>query len=163
MKYHCSRCKKAITEERGKCKECKQIEWEEKRDKLMNRKKSKYHNTIEYGVGEVRRYAEGQFWASAHEGCFRAGKLGNTAESEAHIRTKFERWLHHRSVGRSVFTELRLKNGMGRPDLVIVDRGFIFVEEVVCSEKEKSIVEKKNKYPWPINVILADKARAKHA
>ena len=161
MKYHCSRCKKEIPYERGKCQECKQIEFEEKREKLMNRKKSKYHHTIEYGIGEVRRYAEGQFWCTSHAGCFRAARLGEKkSESEPHIRAKFERWLHHRSLGRTVFTELRLKNGLGRPDLIIVANGMIFIEEIVCSEKEKSIKEKKNKYPWPLTTIMAKKAEA---
>ena len=155
MKYHCSKCKKEIPYVRGKCQECKQIEFEKKREKFMNRKMSKYRNTVEYGINQVRKYAEGQFWASAHENCFRCGMN----ETDEHIDTQFKLWKHHRRAGRTVFCNLRLKSNMGRPDLIILGKGFIYVIEVVKSEKEKSILAKKLKYPWPVHVVNSHYSR----
>ena len=42
---------------------------------------------------------------------------------------------------------------MGKPDLTVVDKGFIFIEEIVSSEKEASIVAKKGKYPFPVVTV----------
>ena len=66
---------------------------------------------------------------------------------------KYERWCYHRSLGRIVFCELRLKNNMGRPDLIIIDNGFVWIEEIVKSEREGSLIEKKNKYPFKIRIV----------
>jgi len=153
MKYYCSRCGKPIAEERGNCPSCKEIILQEKIDKQVNRKVSKLKNTVYYGLDRVKQVAEGRFWATAHSNCFRCSK----AEKEPHIRMKFERYLKHIQLGRTVFTELILKKDMGRPDLVVVDKGFVFVEEIVNSEKEASIIKKKLKYPFPIQIIKVDK------
>ena len=79
----------------------------------------------------------------------------NGNETSLHRDTKYERWKHHKELGRYVFCELRLREPYGIPDLVVVDNGFIFIEEIVVSEKKISLVNKKKKYPWPINIIHA--------
>jgi len=152
MTQKCRRCKRTI-EEGSHCPECKQIIIQEKIEKQKNRRISKTLDTIEYGKGEVKKYAEGKFWCSTHVGCFRGGK----SESEEHLDTKYERWKYHTRRGRTVYTELILKPGLGRPDLVIVDKGHIFCEEIVKTEKEASLIAKENKYPWPVSVIKVGK------
>ena len=153
----CRRCKREIIEGIY-CSDCKEIIFQEKVEKRTNRKLSKLRNTIQYGVTQVKAVAEGAFWCSTHANCFRAtisvdqsGKW--KGESEEHVDMQYERWKHHRKSGRTVYCNLVLKRGMGRPDLIVVDKGFIFIEEIVRSEKEGSIIEKKNKYPFPINTI----------
>jgi len=144
----CRRCKCTIPEG-VHCEECKQIIFQENIEKQTNRALSKLRNSLSYGVGRVKEVADGRFWATAHDSCFRC----SATETPAHYNKKFERWMHHRKAGRIVFCELILKNNMGKPDLVVVDKGFIFIEEIVCTEKEASIYAKKGKYPFPINTI----------
>ena len=155
--FECSRCKVKIIYKYGLCQSCKEIEFQEKIDKQIKKKETKYRRTKEYGIGLIRKFADGQFWSSSHAGCFRATipKEGNkkNPESMKHIRAKFERWLHHRMLGRTVYCELRLKEGFGRPDLIVIDSGFVFVEEIAVSEKETSLRAKKKKYPFPLNII----------
>ncbi len=74
-------------------------------------------------------------------------------ETEAHVDKKYERWKYHRKLGRIVYTELVLKKGMGKPDLIVVDGGFVFCEEIVVSEQEDSLIEKRKKYPFPVSVV----------
>ena len=155
--YQCTRCKGVIAYKRGYCTNCREIRFQKNIDKQIARKTGKYQRTPEHGISEVKKYADGRFWCSTHSGCFRATVPKESdekvAESIPHIQKKFERWLHHRSLGRIVYCELRLKEGYGRPDLVVVDNGHVFVEEIVCSEKEASIIEKKHKYPFSVQVI----------
>lgn len=156
MPYHCKRCKRKIEQRYGACPECQEIIVNEKIEKHINRKVAKYQNTIEYGISKVKEVANPRFWCTTHEGCFRCSfeKQDNDrcAESKEHRDKKYERWAHHKLQGRAVFCELILDNGL-RPDLIVVDKGFIFIEEIVCSEKEQSIIRKKKSYPFPVNVI----------
>jgi len=161
--YQCKRCKGPIAYKRGHCSTCKEVKYQEKIDKQIARQTAKYQKTPEYGISAVKKYADGKFWCSTHANCFRATisvdqKTGKwKGESEAHVDKQYERWKHHRILGRIVFCNLRLKEGFGRPDLTVVDNGHIFVEEIICSEKEASIIEKKHKYPWAVQVIRVDK------
>jgi len=78
-------------------------------------------------------------------------------ESDDHIISKFKRFHYWRRQGADVYTELILnKQNKGlRPDLVIVNDEDIFIEEIVSSEKEASIVKKRKDYPFTITVINA--------
>ena len=151
---NCKRCKCEIIGGTH-CSPCAELIRQQKIDKFNNRKLSKYKATKEYGISLVKKYADPRCWCSTHANCFRCnspteeGK--SRGESEAHIDAKFERFKYHRLLGRTVFCELRLKEGFGRPDLIVIDKGFVFAEEIVCSEGEASIINKKNKYPFPIN------------
>ena len=80
-------------------------------------------------------------------------------ESDPHIFSKFERFHYWRRQNADVYTELILnKQNKGlRPDLVIVTDKDIFIEEIVSSEKEASIVKKRKDYPFTITVINARK------
>lgn len=125
--------------------------------KRKNRQKSKNNSTLDFALCRVREETEISTWSSVHKNCFRCsvGSMSN-AESEIHIRAKFERYLYWRKFGATVFTEVRWKEGNGRSDLVIcLNNGEIFIEEIVCTEKEESILEKECKYPFPIKVIYA--------
>ncbi len=152
MPYKCS-CGRPIVYKYGKCNDCKEIKKQKDIERKINMKIAKTHNTYEYGVSQVNKYADKRCWRSTHEGCFRCS-FGKS-ETPLHRDTKYERWKHHKELGRFVFCELILKDGLGKPDLIVVDQGFIFIEEIVVSEKEASLVKKKKKYPWPINIIYA--------
>lgn len=150
--YRCS-CGNIIEYKRGKCRDCQNIVNQKKINKSINRKIAATHNTLEWGVLQVKQYANVRVWCSAHEGCFRCS-FGKS-ETPLHRDTKYERWIHHKELGRKVFCELILKPPYGKPDLIVVDKGFIFIEEIVVSEKEASLIKKRKKYPWPVNVIYA--------
>ena len=155
MKNKCSKCKIPI--ELGIfCTECYEIIKKDKITKLNNRNQSKLKNTELYGLSRVKEHVKDySSWSSSHKNCFRAAiklsKGGRSGETLDHVNKKFELWVHHRQLGRTVFTELQLKQG--RPDLIVVDKGFVFIIEVVKSEKEASLIQKKAKYPFPIEIV----------
>lgn len=154
----CRRCKRPIYEGTH-CSVCKELIYQETMEKQTNRALSKLRSTIAYGIGKVKEVADGKFWATSHANCFRAtisvdpntGKW--KGESEEHVDKQYERWKYHRKLNRTVYCNLILRRGMGKPDLIVVDTGFIFIEEIVKSEKEASIIEKRAKYPFQINII----------
>ena len=154
----CRRCKLKIYEGTH-CDPCKELEYQDKLEKAHNRRISKLKGTKEWGIGLVKKYAERRFWATSHSNCFRFGRT----ESEPHVMAKFNRFRHHFMAGRTVFTELVLKPGYGRPDLIVVDGGNVFAEEILVSEKDHSIREKKLKYPFPISVIKVPKLKIANA
>ena len=52
-----------------------------------------------------------------------------------------------------MITELIWKGG-GRSDLVVcTPEGKVFIEEIVCSEKEESLLKKAKEYPFEMRVI----------
>ncbi|KKK53188.1 hypothetical protein LCGC14_3097270 [marine sediment metagenome] len=111
----------------------------------------KYQKTLIYALKSVKDQARPDTWSSAHKNCFRCS-IGK-GESEKHIRKKFERYLEWRKLGAVVFTELRLKDG-SRPDLIVcLNNGSVFIEEIVESEKEASLLIKEKKYPFPIRIV----------
>ena len=78
-------------------------------------------------------------------------------ETDAHIFSKFKRFHYWRRNGADVFTELVLnKQNKGlRPDIVVVLNNQVFIEEIVASEKEASIIKKRKDYPFTIVVVNA--------
>ena len=135
--YRCSRCKCKIPYKYGQCSSCKEIILQERIEKQVNRRLAKLKNTVEYGIGLVKKYADARFWVSTHLNDFRAS-FGKKGETDAHRNKKYERWCYHRKLGRAVYTELILKKSLGRPDLIVVDKGFVFAEEIIASEREDS-------------------------
>lgn len=103
-------------------------------------------------------------WCSNHINCFRASfntenyhyNNKRKPESEEHIRTKFERWLHWRSKQFDVLVEGRLINNL-RPDLIVWNENEMFIEEIAESEKEASLIKKKQKYPLPLFIHKRNK------
>ena len=150
MKNHCISCKKPIEYVRGYCEECGAERIQKKIEKISNRRIAKLQNTLQYSLGRVKDLADRRYWATSHSGCFRAtfGK----GETKEHRDKKYERWCHHRSLGRKVFCELILASGL-RPDLIVIDKGFIFIEEIIVSEKKSSIERKKREYPFEVRTI----------
>ena len=78
-------------------------------------------------------------------------------ESDDHVIAKFKRFHYWRRQGADVYTEIILnKQNKGlRPDLIIVTDKDVFIEEIVSSEKEASIVKKRKDYPFTIIVVNA--------
>lgn len=157
MKGRCARCKGLAVNGRH-CEDCKAILREEMIQKRKNKDESKFKGTEVYGISKVKKFVDRRFWCTTHGACFRCS-LPDKGESLEHIKAKFKRWLYHRKLGRIVFCELILRNGLGKPDLVIVDGGFVWAEEIVVSESDKSIEAKKGKYPFPIQVIKVVKKK----
>ena len=127
-------------------------DYSERLRKHLNRLQAKRDSTLDAAIRKVKDAAEMNTWSSNHVNCFRF-TIGK-GESEAHIRAKFERFLYWRLLGCSVATEVRWAKGCGRSDLVIcMNNGEVFIEEIVCSEKEESLAAKENKYPFDFKVI----------
>ena len=121
-------------------------------EKAIARKKLKMVSTLSAAISKVKEQARQDCWCSIHDNCFRftVGK----GESEAHIMAKFKRFLELRTLGYTVFTELRWKGKGGRSDLVVCgNNGEVWIEEVLVSETEKKFSEKPGKYPFPIKKI----------
>ena len=53
-----------------------------------------------------------------------------------------------------VYTECRFKDNKGRADIVAIKDGIGYIVEVVTSEGQKSILEKKSKYPHDFNLTV---------
>jgi len=53
-----------------------------------------------------------------------------------------------------VYTECRFKSDKGRADIIAIREGFGYIIEVVTTEKEKSITEKKGKYPIRFELVV---------
>jgi hypothetical protein len=104
-----------------------------------------------WAVKRVKEEARSDTWCTNHGNCFRCSQ--EPAESDAHARMKFERFLHWRRFGATVFTEVRWREA-GRSYLVIcLNNGEIFIEEIAVSEKEESLLLKEEKYPFPIKIF----------
>ena len=120
-------------------------------EKAMLRRGEKLRKSMPWLVSEIKEYADQKFWCSTHLCCFRF----SVADTEEHIYKCFDRFYHHLKLGRMVYSELRLKEGMGRPDLVVIEpsTGEVWCEEIVVSESGESIKAKEQKYPWPVTVV----------
>lgn len=131
----------------------KDIKKREKRFKeYLQRQKDKRKSTKGYAEYRVKCEARRDAWCSTHANCFRFYE----GETEEHVRAKFERFLHWRSMECTVYTELILKNGK-RPDLIICqNNGDIFIEEIMESESDESIELKEKSYPFPIRLVKAN-------
>ena len=71
--------------------------------------------------------------------------------NRTHIKAKFDRWYHWRRKGFDVLVEGRLINNL-RPDLIVWNENEMFIEEITHSEKEESLIKKKQKYPLPVYI-----------
>lgn len=70
----------------------------------------------------------------------------NRGNSLDHELAKLEIALHLERDGHTVLLEGELKNGGGRPDLVVLDVSPPICYEIVCSETDKSLMLKQEKY-----------------
>ena len=120
-------------------------------ERYLRRRKAKMESTLEAALGKVKDKARTDTWSSVHKNCFRYSPY--PAESDWHVQVKLQRHMYWRNKGATVFTEMRWKNGT-RSDLVVCTKeGEVFIEEIVCSEKEASLVKKAEKYPFPLHII----------
>jgi len=92
-------------------------------------------------------------WCTAHVNCFRA--TFNGKESPEHRNKKYERWCYWRKKGFNVVVEGILKDNK-RPDLIVFNESEIFIEEIVMSEKEESLIKKQINYPFEIFIIKVE-------
>ena len=126
----------------------------------------KKEKSLLWALNTVKEHARRDTWCTTHKNCFRCsitttGELEKKGESDIHIKKKFERYLYWRRFGATVYVELRLLDG-SRPDLVIcLNNGEIFIEEIVESEKEASLLLKEEKYPFPIKIVRCSKLEEK--
>jgi len=76
------------------------------------------------------------------------------SESDPHIQMKLEicKWLKRNN--KEFYTEAIFNDGSGRADVINADDEIIY--EVYNSEKEKSLLEKSNKYPECFEIIFVD-------
>lgn len=140
--------------EKARISRQKAFERKVEKDRLKQRK------TLQWALMQVKGAARRDTWSTDHANCFRFHSP--PAESEAHIRAKFERFLEWRKHGAIVFTEMRWLDG-SRSDLVIcLNNGEVFIEEIAESEKEISLLAKEEKYPFPMKVIKCSEEKKKN-
>ncbi len=111
------------------------------------------NNKLIQNRGIVKSQIREDVWCVSIVNHFRAS-FGK-GEKEEHIDKKYERWKFWRKKGFQVITEPILKNGL-RPDLIVFNENEIFIEEIVNTEKEASLVKKKKEYPFYVNVIKVE-------
>jgi len=75
----------------------------------------------------------------------------------AHEIAKFNLCFFIQASGKEYLTEPKFKNGAGRPDIYILDNNTAI--EIVDTESEESIEEKRKKYPCDIIIIKSERAR----
>ena len=120
----------------------------------LERKKNRLIS-LNSSINRVKEVARRDTWCTNHSNCFRASfsQKDKNAESDRHRDKKYETWVEYRKMGCVVFVELRLLNGC-RPDLIVCfNNGDVEIVEIVESETEKSILIKKDKYPFPLRVV----------
>jgi hypothetical protein len=76
---------------------------------------------------------------------------GYPAETDIHYLTKAKKCKDLLNKGHRFVTEAKLKYNKGRVDIIDITEGIAY--EVVNSEKEVSIIKKRQKYKLPIEVI----------
>lgn len=76
---------------------------------------------------------------------------GYPAETDAHYLAKAKKCKELLNEGHRFVTEAKFSNGLGRADILDISESIIY--EIVCSEKEVSLVKKKAKYPLPFEII----------
>lgn len=151
MPNKCADCKVYIPYKYGRCDSCQKLKFKERVNKQIAKRTAKFRKTKEYGISLVKEQAEPAFWSSSHEGCLRV----SINDTDAHTETMFRQWWEYRKRGYAVYTNLILKSG-DRPDLIVISpHGEIKAIEVVASESEASIKDKRVRYPWPIIPIKA--------
>jgi hypothetical protein len=123
--------------------------------RMQANKKEKLEFSLFSAIKRIKEVAEPEFFSSKLGGCLRASfGMENKAESNIHRLAKYLDWEENRIIDAVNFDEIILKNNMGRPDRIwCFHNGTIIIHEFICSEKEKSIKEKENKYPFPIKWI----------
>ena len=82
-----------------------------------------------------------------HRGCIRLN-AGSTWEHELAKIYKCRELLRQ---GKDFITEAEFEGGQGRADIVCLDEGVVY--EIVQTESEESIQDKRKRYPLPIVVI----------
>jgi hypothetical protein len=76
---------------------------------------------------------------------------GYPAETDRHYMAKAKKCKELLNKSHRFVTEAKFKYNKGRCDVLDITEGIGY--EIVCSEKEESIVKKRKKYPVPIEVI----------
>ena len=77
-----------------------------------------------------------------------------SGETDEHIQMKLEICKYLKKLGEEFYTEPIFVDGSGRADIIASDRRQII--EVYNTETEKSLKEKKNKYPSGLEIIFVN-------
>jgi hypothetical protein len=77
----------------------------------------------------------------------------SSSESDEHIQMKLEICKYLKKNHKHFYTEAVFKDGSGKCDILNADDLVIY--EIYDSEKEKSLISKKKKYPFPVITINA--------
>lgn len=78
----------------------------------------------------------------------------SAANTKAHEMKKCEVCYDLLVNNKSFVSEARFKHNQGRCDVLCLEDGIGY--EVVCTEKEESLLKKANKYPVPLEIIRLD-------
>ena len=81
--------------------------------------------------------------------------------TDEHEDTKWEIVKYLKQGLYDVYTECRFRDTRGRADIVAIRNGSGYIIEVVNTETEKSIEEKKKKYPQEFKLIVVNSKRFK--
>jgi len=74
--------------------------------------------------------------------------------TDLHELVKYMKYRDLRKAGHDVVAEARFAYGRGRADIFDITEGIAY--EVVMTEKEESILRKKQRYPVPIEVVYVE-------
>lgn len=72
--------------------------------------------------------------------------------SDTHEIAKFRKCLELMRDGKTIYTEVRFKNGLGRCDILVPEDFRVY--EIVCTETEKESLSKLNRYPSSLDIIF---------
>ena len=81
--------------------------------------------------------------------------------TDLHEDTKWQIVKYLKQNLYDVYTECRFKDLRGRADIIAIKHGMGYIIEVVNTESEKSIEEKRNKYPKDFELIVVNSKRFK--
>ena len=76
--------------------------------------------------------------------------------SDKHEDTKWSLCKKLKKMGYEVYTECRFKDNKGRADVIAIKDGFGYIFEITVTEKEKSIANKRDKYPIDFELVVID-------
>jgi len=129
--------------------------YEKLKKKALQRKIIKSQRSLNGALKCVYEEIRRDTWCTPHTNCFRGSITidGKGGESEEHLDKKYQLWKEFRKAGAIVLTEIILKDG-SRPDLIVCwNNGEVEIVEIAKSEKEKSLILKEDKYPFPIKIF----------
>jgi len=98
-----------------------------------------------------------KFQDRMHKNCIRS----SLTENDQHFVVKCLICRELNNMNKEFITEARFENGKGRADVLVLDDGVAL--EILCSEKEENIKNKKNNYPVSVEYFkITPKTKAEN-